>query len=108
MLGLYDRIVSKKLLVRRINVTANRVVSEAEAKKATAKEGQISIFDIDPAVETGKEENESQTLENEKKLQKAVIDIKKKFGKNAILKGMNLQEGATAKDRNRQIGGHKA
>ena len=44
----------------------------------------------------------------EKKLQKAVIDIKKKFGKNAILKGMNLQEGATAKDRNRQIGGHKA
>ena len=108
MLGLYDRIVSKKLLVRRINVTANRVVSEAEAKKATAKEGQISIFDIDPTVETGKEENESQTLENEKKLQKAVIDIKKKFGKNAILKGMNLQEGATAKDRNRQIGGHKA
>ena len=47
-------------------------------------------------------------LEREKRMQKAMIDIKKKFGKNAILKGMNLEEGATAKDRNEQIGGHKA
>ena len=51
---------------------------------------------------------ENAELEREKRMQKAMIDIKKKFGKNAILKGMNLEEGATAKDRNEQIGGHKA
>lgn len=51
---------------------------------------------------------EQEELDREKKMQQAVLSIKKKFGKNAILKGMNLQEGATAKDRNNQIGGHKA
>ena len=49
-----------------------------------------------------------EALEREKNMQKAMLDIKKKYGKNAILKGMNLLEGATAKDRNEQIGGHKA
>ena len=53
-------------------------------------------------------EKENEELEKERKMQEAMLEIKKKFGKNAILKGMNLQEGATAKDRNRQIGGHKA
>jgi DNA polymerase V len=51
---------------------------------------------------------EREALEREKRIQETVIDIKKRFGKNAILKGMNLEEGATAKERNRQIGGHKA
>jgi DNA polymerase V len=54
------------------------------------------------------QEEENAALEKEKKIQQAMISIKKKYGKNAILKGMNLQEGATAKDRNQQIGGHKA
>ena len=53
-------------------------------------------------------EQEKKALEREKSMQKAMLEIKKKFGKNAILKGMNLEEGATAKDRNAQIGGHKA
>ena len=53
-------------------------------------------------------EKEEAALEKEKRIQHAMLDIKKKFGKNAILKGMNLEEGATAKDRNSQIGGHKA
>ena len=55
-----------------------------------------------------KEQEEKAALDKEKKMQQAMLDIKKKFGKNAILKGMNLQEGATARDRNEQIGGHKA
>ena len=68
---------------------------------------QLSIFsNID---KVNREDKDIETaLEKERKMQKTVIDIKKKYGKNAILKGMNLQEGATAKDRNRQIGGHKA
>ena len=55
-----------------------------------------------------KRQNEEEILEKEKRMQQAVLDIKKKYGKNAILKGMNLEEGATTKDRNSQIGGHKA
>ena len=58
--------------------------------------------------ERKKKEEEERALEREQKMQKAVLEIKKKFGKNAILKGINLQEGSTAKDRNMQIGGHKA
>ena len=58
--------------------------------------------------ETFRKEQEKKELEREKSMQKAMLEIKKKFGKNAILKGMNLEEGATAKDRNAQIGGHKA
>ena len=67
----------------------------------------VILFYEDSALEKQRKE-ENAALEREKKLQKAALDIKKKFGKNAILKGMNLQDGATAKDRNKQIGGHKA
>ena len=62
----------------------------------------------DYAADNHKNAEEEAKLEREKRMQRAMLDIKKKFGKNAILKGMNLQEGATAKDRNEQIGGHKA
>lgn len=105
-LELFDRIVDKRLLVRRVNVVANRVVRESEIKKEGQME-QLSLF-TDYAVQEKRQAEEAADLEREKKMQKAVLDIKKKFGKNAILKGMNLQEGATAKDRNSQIGGHKA
>lgn len=98
---LYERIMNKKLLVRRINITANNVVDEETAKQEKTFE-QIDLFtNYQEKVERRKEE------QAEKELQKAMIDIKKKYGKNAILKGMNLQEGGTTIERNGQIGGHK-
>lgn len=98
---LYERIMNKKLLVRRINITANNVVDEETAKQEKTFE-QIDLFtNYQEKVKKRKEE------QTEKELQKAMIDIKKKYGKNAILKGMNLQEGGTTIERNGQIGGHK-
>jgi DNA polymerase V len=88
MMELYDRIISKELLIRRVNLCANHVVEE--------RYEQFDLF-TDP-VEQAKE----------RKMQEAMLSIKKKFGKNAILKGVNLEEGATTMDRNNQIGGHKA
>ena len=68
---------------------------------------QISLFD-DPVEKEKREQAERQALEQEKQMQKTIIGIKKRFDKNAILKGMNFQEGATARERNEQVGGHKA
>lgn len=104
---LFDRIVDKNLLVRRLNIVANHVLPEADAPKKNDGFVQLDLFTDYAALEL-KQERERAELEREKKMQKAMLTIKKKFGKNAILKGMNLEEGATAKDRNRQIGGHKA
>ena len=105
-LELYDRIVNPHLLIRRINVTANRVVVEDSELEEECME-QLDLFTDYDALERERTELEAE-LEREKRMQHAVLDIKKKFGKNAILKGMNLQEGATARERNSQIGGHKA
>lgn len=104
---LFDRIVDKNLLVRRLNIVANHVLPEADAPKKNDGFVQLDLFTDYAALEL-KQERERAELEREKKMQQAMLTIKKKFGKNAILKGMNLEEGATAKDRNRQIGGHKA
>jgi DNA polymerase V len=102
VLSLYDRIVNKKLLVRRITVCASHVEDESTAVETETYE-QLQLFrDYDAIAE------EKMALEKEKKLQHAILDIKKKYGKNAILKGINLEEGATARERNNQIGGHKA
>ena len=99
--ALFDRIVSRELLVRRIYVTACRL---KDAKTAGQDElQQLSLF-ADPAAEAAQQE----VLAREEKMQEAMLSIRKKFGKNAILKGMNLKEGATARQRNGQIGGHKA
>lgn len=103
---LFDRIVDKNLLVRRLNIVANHVLPEADAPKNDGYV-QLDLFTDYAALEAN-QERERAELEREKKMQQAMLTIKKKFGKNAILKGMNLEEGATAKDRNRQIGGHKA
>ena len=105
VMALYDRIVDGNLLVRRINLVACHVIPE----KDIPEEGpaQLDLF-TDFQAEEEKREAQEQELEREKRRQKAVILIKKKYGKNAILKGMNLEDGATARDRNRQIGGHKA
>lgn len=104
---LFERIADKKLLVRRLNIVACHVISEKDAPKREAGFEQLNLF-TDYAAEQEKREKEEAALARERKRQEAVLAIKKKFGKNAILKGMNLEEGATAKDRNSQIGGHKA
>jgi DNA polymerase V len=103
---LFDQIVDKNLLVRRITVVANHVVDEKSVKK---KEEfvQLDLF-TDYEAKRKQQLQEEEALEREKRLQQAMLSIKKKYGKNAILKGMNLEEGATAKSRNSQIGGHKA
>lgn len=103
VLELFNRIVDENLLVRRINMSANHVINEKEAKQDRYE--QINLFDM---IEFDEKKVDQEKLQKEKDIQKAVLDIKKKFGKNAILKGMSLQEGATAIDRNNQIGGHKA
>ncbi|MBR4896044.1 MAG: DNA methylase [Clostridia bacterium] len=104
--ALYDRIVDPHLSVRRMFVVANHAIPENEIPQNTGGE-QIGLFaDID-AMEREREAAASADAE-EKQLQKTVLGIKKKFGKNAILKGMNFEEGATTRERNRQVGGHKA
>lgn len=103
---LYDRIVNKNLLVRRITISANHIVDESSVVKKNSFE-QLNLF-VDYEEQQQKQAEEDAALEREKNRQKAMLSIKKKFGKNAILKGMNLEEGATAKERNSQIGGHKA
>ena len=104
---LFDRIVDKSLLIRRLNVTANHIIPESSAPQKNAGYEQLDLF-TDYAALQAKQEQEQRELEREKKMQQAMLTIKKKYGKNAILKAMNLEEGATAKDRNAQIGGHKA
>ena len=103
---LYDRIVDPELLIRRMNLVANHVVYETDLSKEEHFE-QIDLFTDYEALQK-REEREAVELGKERRRQKALIVIKKKFGKNAIMKGMNLEEGATAKERNGTIGGHKA
>ena len=102
---LFDRIVDPNLLVRRVNLTANHTVAESAAAAPAAE--QLDLFTDYAALEKQRKA-ETQALEKEKRRQEAILQIKQKFGKNAILKGMNLEEGATGIDRNGQIGGHKA
>lgn len=106
VMELFDRIVNPDLLVRRVYVVACRVVPESEKKSGQAYT-QMDLFTDYAALEREQEERQD-ALEREKRMQQAVLDIKKKYGKNAVIKGMNLEEGATTLQRNRQIGGHKA
>lgn len=99
---LFDRIVDKELLVRRMYIVANHIITENDAEKER-EYVQLNLFS-----DTGKQESEENELKKEKDMQKAILKIKSKYGKNSIIKGMNLKEGATALERNRQIGGHKA
>lgn len=99
---LFDRIVDKELLVRRMYIVANHIITENDAEKER-EYIQLNLFS-----DTGKQEAEENELNKEKDMQKAILKIKSKYGKNSIIKGMNLKEGATALERNRQIGGHKA
>ena len=104
---LFDKIVDANLLIRRINIVAGHVLPEDEAPNRSDDCEQLDMFTDYAAVQAQRQKEEDE-LNRERKVQEALLTIKKRFGKNAILKGMNLQEGATAKDRNEQIGGHKA
>ena len=106
MMELYEQHVDPRLLVRRVTVTANHLTDEADAKKTESFE-QLELFTDYGAREKEREEEEKR-LQKERRLQEAMLEVKKKYGKNAILKGTNLQEGATTIERNNQIGGHKA
>ncbi len=104
-LALFDRIIDKKLLVRRLYLTAAHVLEEGEIPMKEAE--QLDLF-TDYAAQEARQDREEAALAKERKMQETLLAIKRKYGKNAILKGMNLEEGATAKSRNAQIGGHKA
>lgn len=99
---IFDRIVDKNILVRRMYIVANHILNEKDAEK------EQSYVQLDFFTDVNKVNAEENSLKKEKNMQNAIVKIKNKYGKNAIVKGMNLQEGATAMERNRQIGGHKA
>ena len=99
---LYEKIINKDLLVRRVNITANNVISTIVAEEKSTFE-QIDLF-----TDYDKKEKEQEAEKRERDLQKVMINIKSKYGKNAIIKGMNLQEAGTTIERNNQVGGHRA
>lgn len=105
VLALYDRIVDPHLLVRRMNLTTNHVVYE-DTVSHQQQPTQLDLFTDYEAIQA-KEQREQEALDKERRMQEVQLAIKQRFGKNAILKGMNFQEGATAIERNAQIGGHR-
>lgn len=106
VMELFDRIVNPQLTVRRIHISANHILDEQQIPAMEMRE-QMDLF-IDYEALTQQELQENKQLEKEKRLQQATLQIKKKYGKNAVLKGMNLEEGANTIQRNKTIGGHKA
>ena len=106
---LFDRYVNPDLLIRRMNLTTNHVKDEAivNSKQSTVNYEQLDLFTDYEALNKQKQKEKAR-LEKERRMQEAQLKIKQRFGKNAILRGLNFEEGATAKDRNKQIGGHKA
>lgn len=101
--SLFDRIVDPSLLIRRINITAGNIVSEDTIP--TSKPEQLDLFTDYDALHR-QQEAESKVLAKERRMQEAVLKIKKSFGKNTILKALDFEEGATMRERNQQIGGH--
>lgn len=98
---LYNRLINHDLLIRRLNLTATHLINKNEIKDNSQYE-QISLFSSDNF-----EENDSVKEREDERLQKIIINIKEKYGKNALLKGINLEDGSTAQERNKLIGGHK-
>ena len=106
VMGLFDDIIDSDLLVRRVTIAANHVISEKTLEKQKVPE-QLNLFtDVEEA--EVQREKELEASQKEKQLQRAVLQIHKKYGKNALLKGTNLLDGATMQERNEQVGGHKA
>ena len=102
---LFERIVNKDLLVRRVNIVASHVIPEDSVNTQSEFE-QLDLFTDYESLERKRAEEEKES-EKERKLQQAILAIQKKHGKNALLKGMNLEEGAMTRERNCQIGGHR-
>ena len=102
--GLFDRIVNPDLLVRRITLSANHLMHETDIQP-NSHVVQLDLFTDYEQLEK-EQQAEEEMLARERRRQEAVLQIKKKFGKNAILKGLNYADGATQRERNRQIGGH--
>ena len=106
VMALFERITDPRLLVRRVYLTAEQVVPAGTGSR-TAPEEQLDLF-MDHAALARQQAEKAAALAQEQRLQRTMLEIKKRFGKNAILKGMNLLEGATTKERNGQVGGHRA
>lgn len=106
VMELFERIVDKDLLIRRVTISANNILEEENIEKEKEIE-QLNLFIDYKEVQKEKEEEEIELLK-ERRIQETILNIKEKYGKNAVLKGVNLEEGATTLDRNKQIGGHKA
>ena len=107
-ISLYDRIVNSNLLIRRLNVCANHVIKEDYSQKTAVEEPtQLDLFTDYEALSKEAQSKKAES-EKERRIQEALLKIKQRFGKNAVLKGTSYAEGATAKERNKQIGGHKA
>ena len=106
VIELYEKIVNPDLLVRRVTIVANRLTQEGSIQEKDSYE-QLTLFTDYDALQKEREE-EKEALSKERRLQEAMLTVKKRYGKNAMLKGMNLQEGATTMERNNQIGGHRA
>lgn len=107
VISLFDRIINKNLLVRRLNLTTNNIIPEDRAYEESASPIQLDLFTDYEELEKQKKEKEKR-LAKERRIQEALLNIKSRFGKNSILRGLNLEDGATAIERNKQIGGHKA
>jgi len=107
LISLYDKTVNRELLIRRINISFCKLIPEKEAKSSPMLCTQLDIF-TDPEELIQKQNEEKKRLTREKNMQKTLIELKKRFGKNIILRGTNFEEGATARMRNAQIGGHRA
>lgn len=105
---LYDRIVNRDLLIRRLNISTNNIIREEQGARSEGQDDvQLDLFTDYDALEKEKQTRKRERAK-ERRMQEALINIKRRFGKNAILKGTSYAEGATAKERNKQIGGHKA
>ena len=104
VMSLYDRVVNRDLLIRRLNISTNHVISESD----NLIDSQFDNFQPDLFTDFEAIAKAKQSRKKERRMQEALVSIKQRFGKNAILKGTSFAEGATARERNKQIGGHKA
>ena len=106
IIELFEKIVNEKLLTRRIYISANNLISKDSVIEEKNNFEQIDLFTNYKKINKEKEVKKEKEIK-EDKIQKAMLEIKGKYGKNAIIKGMNLEKGGTTIDRNSQIGGHK-
>ena len=103
---IYDRIVNYDLLVRRFNISVCHLLTQAELDEAAPQGVQLDFFDL--FAENDAKQAEQALLEKERRIQEALLTIRGRYGKNSVVRGLNMREGATGMERNAQVGGHKA